>query len=96
MGLVCCIVGCKRSNSKHHASFYRIPAIISENNRRYRATYLKQKYRASDFFSQSARQFIELSKIRQEKWIEAIRRGELSESQLKTYRVCSRHFIEGN
>ncbi|XP_043478394.1 4-hydroxyphenylpyruvate dioxygenase isoform X1 [Leptopilina heterotoma] len=99
MVLFCCIIGCRQrggcSRQDKKISFYRIPAVISENNRKYRAVYLKQKYRVADFFSQTAEQYIQLSKLRQEKWIEVIKRGQLRDSQLRSYRVCSRHFITG-
>ena len=37
-----------------------------------------------------------LSKHRQEMWIKAIKRGPLSDSQIKYGRICSRHVKTGN
>ena len=84
----CCFVnGCKRRARKdHHTSFFRIPAIITDRNKKF----------ARPAGAHCLGEVIELSKIRQEEWIIAIGRGELSESQLKYAKVCSDHFISGN
>lgn len=37
----------------------------------------------------------DLSKLRRQKWLEAIRRADLTETKLKYLRVCSKHFISG-
>ena len=36
-----------------------------------------------------------LSEKRRKSWVIALKRGPLSEQQLKTWRICSRHFIDG-
>lgn len=37
----------------------------------------------------------ELSKLRREKWIAAIKRDDLTQKKLKNEQVCSRHFLTG-
>lgn len=37
----------------------------------------------------------ELSKVRRQKWINAIKREDLTEAKLKYATVCSKHFITG-
>nr|CAI5827399.1 unnamed protein product [Callosobruchus analis] len=37
----------------------------------------------------------ELSALRRQKWLEAIKRQDLSETKIKNARVCSKHFISG-
>lgn len=39
--------------------------------------------------------FRALSEERRNSWVKALKRGPLSEQQLKYWRVCSRHFISG-
>lgn len=44
---------------------------------------------------QHKRRLNELSQIRRQKWIDAIKREDLTETKLKYATVCSRHFITG-
>ncbi|VEN45408.1 unnamed protein product, partial [Callosobruchus maculatus] len=37
----------------------------------------------------------ELSALRRQKWLEAIKRKDFSETKIKNARVCSKHFISG-
>nr|CAI5819623.1 unnamed protein product [Callosobruchus analis] len=37
----------------------------------------------------------ELSALRRQKWLEAIKRQDLSETKIKNARVCSKHFVSG-
>lgn len=38
---------------------------------------------------------VELSKLRRELWLDALRRADLTENKLKYLRICSKHFIGG-
>lgn len=96
----CCMVNCrsragKKKLGKDKISFFRVPAIIGLNSRKYKTSYKTQTYRAPNSIDENADKIIALSKERQRSWIKAIRRGNLSESQLKTFRVCMKHFISG-
>ena len=95
----CCMVNCRskagKKNVKDKISFFRIPAVIGLNSRKYQTSYKTQTYRAPNSIDENADKIIALSKERQAAWIKAIRRGKLSESQLKTFRVCMKHFISG-
>lgn len=39
--------------------------------------------------------FPALSKERRNAWVKALKRGPLTEKQLKYWRVCSKHFLTG-
>lgn len=95
MVLFCCIVGCGMRGERDKLPFFRIPAVISVNNRKYKTTYCNTMFRVRNNLTKSGNEFIKLSKRRQDTWINAIRRGKLTASQLKTFRVCSKQFITG-
>lgn len=86
--MLCCIVSCSVRSEKDKASFFRILAIISENNRKYRTI-------RDNLLKNEGGQLIELSKRRQKALVKVIRRGKLTNVQLKSFRACSKHFISG-
>lgn len=86
MVYACFVSGCNRLSYKDkHASFYRIPSIISLKNKLY-----------STFGCELEQQkVIKLSQKRQEAWIKVLNRGILSDSEVRNARVCDKHFISG-
>ncbi|XP_033222697.1 uncharacterized protein LOC117176549 isoform X1 [Belonocnema kinseyi] len=86
MAIACFVVGCTNKHGRDRGiSFHKIPTIIKETNKMY----------ARPGGPYTFQQKIELSKRRQEQWISAIKRGLLSESQIRNARICSNHFISG-
>lgn len=78
----CLVAGCNtHSKRSENASFFRIPQIISIDNRFYK------KHTNKDI-----NELHELTKRRHRAWLRAIKCGDLSETQLKNARV----FISGD
>ncbi|XP_033217367.1 uncharacterized protein LOC117173010 isoform X2 [Belonocnema kinseyi] len=92
----CCIETCKMQSMRGDGvSFSRIPAVVGQCNKKYKTTYSAQNYRKSDNLSRKGTDFIKLSEKRQRAWIRAIKRGKLTDTQIKNLRVCSNHFHSG-
>ena len=80
MGRTCIVVGCD-SNSSDEMSFFRFPAIISSDNKKW---------------MRSKENITELSKKRRNEWIRVLKRGNLSDKYVDSARICSLHFLSGN
>lgn len=83
MGRYCFVVDCKSNASKDKISFYSFPKPISINNPVYK--YNQDKLEKKN----------ELILQRQKVWIQAVRRGSLTDEQLRNAVVCAKHFING-
>ena len=76
----CIVFKCSSHASKNPGlSFYKIPTIISKNNKTYM---YKPKIQ-------------ELSKKRQIAWLKALKLDDMSDSSIKNARVCQKHFLSG-
>ena len=80
----CSVVGCTSSyNTIPKPKLFRIPVVITNDCRRYQSDPDKHQL------------VIEISKVRRNSWVRALKRGPFNESQINYMRVCSKHFISG-
>ncbi|XP_033217429.1 uncharacterized protein LOC117173010 isoform X3 [Belonocnema kinseyi] len=85
----CCVVKCsKRAGRDVGTSFYRLPAVVTVNNRKYQKPIEGSTGLTVD-------KACALSAERQNAWLRALKRGDFTEKQKKTLRFCSNHFISG-